>query len=249
MTLPLIRQGLLCAMLATCLIAPAAMADGPNPPENTITTQGNGEITVPPDSLSVSLTVQGEAPTMEKAREENNRKMNQVQAAVKQLNLPGLKLKTQNYSVYPVYKTYENGRLSKVVGYHVNNSLNVQVLRAGADQLGEYGGRILDTALAQGITNTSGLNFFIDDKESAQAKALSAAMTDARRNADILARAAGVTVSGVFSIEGYPQFSSRPYPMPMMARAMADGGAAMEKTQIEVGDSTVNSQVTVRFRY
>ncbi len=240
-----------CGLLAVmAVLAGPAMAQMPPPPlENTITTQGQGEVHVKPDSLNVSLSVESRAATLDKARSDNSRKMQAVIQAVKALNIPNLTLETSGVNIYPVQGEYQRNQAPKIVGYQATNSLSVNVRRAGRDELAAYGSRIMDAALNAGANNVGGLNFYLDDLGSAQGQALQEAVRDARRNAEAMAQAAGVTLKGVSSIEGQPQFGGGyPRPVPMMSYKAAEAAEA-PPTPVEAGETTVTSTVMVRYRF
>jgi uncharacterized protein YggE len=229
-------------------MSPALACQHDGPPPRLVTTQGHGEVKARPDSLTVSATVDTRQPTLAAARAENNRKAQSVIAALKALNIPGLKLETRYISVYPIQDEPQRGRLPRVIGYQANNSVEATVTGAPVDKLGEYGSRILDTALNAGANQTGGIRFFIADMAAARTQALELAVKDAQRNADAMARAANITLSGVYSLEGTPQFGG--YPMPMMAmkaRGAADEAAA--SVPVETGETTVTSDVTARFKF
>ncbi len=217
------------------------------PPAGTITTQGHGEVKVRPDSLSVNVTVESKAETLPAARSDNNHRMQGIIAALKSLNLPNLKLETQGVNVYPIQGEAPRNRLAKIIGYQVTNSLQVTVTGSAPDKLGDEGSRIMDSALNAGATNVGGLNFFVNDMTASRTKALELAVKDARANAQAMAGAAGVALTGVFNMEGTPQFGG--YPRPMFAmRAMAKA-EDVSSTPVESGESTVTSDVTVRFKF
>jgi uncharacterized protein YggE len=224
-----------------------ALADPDGPPANTVTTQGHGEVKVRPDSLSVMVMVESKADTLAAARNETNSKMQAIISAVKGLNISGLKLETQGVNVYPIHGEPQKNKLPRVIGYQVSNSLNVSVIAAPADKLGEDGSRIVDTALNAGATNVGGLNFFVNDMAPARGKALELAVKDANANAQAMAKAAGIALTGIYNMEGNPQFGGyMPRPMYSM-KAMAAAEAA--PTPIETGEATVSSDVTIRFKF
>jgi uncharacterized protein YggE len=218
------------------------------PPQNTITTQGHGEVKVRPDSLSVNVRVESKNAVLAAARSENNRSMQAVVAALKGLNIPNLKLETQGVNVYPIQGEQQKDKLPKVVGYQVSNGLNVTVTGASAELLGEYGSRIVDAALNAGATNVGGLNFFLTAVAAPRMQALELAVQDAHRNADAMAKAADITLTGIYSLEGSPQFNSYPRPMPMFAMK-AEAGAGMAPTPVETGETTITGDVTARFKF
>lgn len=229
------------------LLSLTAKAD--NIPERVITTQGHGEVKIKPDSLNVSVSVETKNATLNTARAENNRKTQAIISALKGLNISGLKLETQNVSVYPI-QDYDNHKLPKVIGYQVNNSLNVTVTGASTETLGETGSKIIDTALGAGASNVGGLNFYLTNMSAARQQALEIAVHDARANADAMARAAGVAISGLHSMEGTPQFGNYPPPRPMMYSMKAErADMGTGSTPVEAGETTITSDVTVRFKF
>ncbi len=237
-------------LAGSVLLWPEPAAAQYTPAPGVISTQGHGEVKVRPDSLNVSATVESKAPTLAAARTENNKKTQAIINALKGLNIPNMKLETQNVQVYPIQSEPQNSRLPKVIGYQVTNGLGVTVTGANADALGDAGSRIVDTALNAGANNVGGLNFFLNDMASARAEALSAAVQDARRNADAMARAAGVTVTGLHSLEGSPQYGyPRPVPMYATMKAERAGVADVGSTPIETGETTITSDVTARFKF
>ena len=76
---------------------------------------------------------------------------------------------------------------------------------------------VVDGALAAGATTLDGITFRVDDPSAAEAQARDAAMKDARTTADALAKAAGVSITGVASIS--EQSGPTPVPMPYFAVA------------------------------
>lgn len=246
-----LRSGLLAGIMTGALVLSLpSFAQQAFPPERSITTQGHGEVKVKPDSLGVMVMVESRDPVLTKARSENSRKMQAIISALRGLNIPNMKLETQNVQVYPIQGEMQRDRLPRIVGYQVTNGLNVTVSNASSDNLAEYGSRILDAALNAGANNVHGLNFFLTDMSGPRSQALELAVKDARRNADAMARAADITISGVYSLEGYPQFGGYPRPpMPVYATMKTDVAAAPESMPVEIGETTVTSDVTARFKF
>lgn len=249
------RKALSVAALALATTFSIGMASGvlaqTVPPPNTLTTSGHGEVKVRPDSLNVNATVETKNANLVQARNENNKKAQAIIAALKGLNIPNMKLETQGLNIYPIQDYQQKDKLPKVVGYQVNNGVSITVTGASPEALSEYGSRIVDTALNAGANNVGGLNFFLNDPAPARAQALDAAVKDARRNADVIAKAADVSVLGVHSIEGSPQFGGFPRPMAMYSMKSARGGAeaADSSAPVEVGETTVTSDVTIRYKF
>lgn len=235
-------------VLAASMLTAPALAE--LPAERTITTQGHGETKVKPDSLSVNIMVEATHEQLPAARAENGKKMQAIIAALKGLNIPNLTLETQNVQVYPMQGEYKKDQLPKTIGYRVTNGLNVRVTKANPTQLGAYGSQIADTALRTGATHLQGMGFFLDDMALARQSALQDAIKNARQNAEAMAGAAGLTITGVHSIEGAPQYHSfsRNYMAETTMQARG-GGVANQETPVEPGEETISSDVTVRFKF
>ena len=247
------RQALLSLGLISALSLPISGAfaqsgpEGRPAPPQTITTVGHGEARVKPDALRVTVSVETQATKLDAARAENNAKMQAVISSLKGLNIPGITLETSNVNINPM-QDYSQGNRPRITGYSANNTLSVTVRNATGSTLPEYGSKIMDTALNAGANNVYGLDFFLDDMGAARAVALTQAMQDARRNAETLATAAGVVISGVQSIDGAPQYVGQPRPYMTMAKSVANE-SAQAATPVEAGDTSVTCDVTVRYRF
>jgi uncharacterized protein len=217
--------------------------------EQLITTQGQGEVKILPDSLQVTVGVESEATTLVQARTQNNQKTQKTVQAIKALNIPNLVLKTQYLQVNPVQSYQEKNRLPRIIGYRATNSLLVTVTKAGPDKLGEYGSQIVDTALNAGANNAGGIQFYLEDMQSARRQALQEAVRDARQNAQAMAEAAGVTLSGVYSLEGTPQYGGGPIRMYAARESMDSVAQPVPATPVEIGETTITSTVTARFKF
>lgn len=241
---------LLTVGLTLGVLAPsAALAQPFGPPEQTITTQGRGEVRVQPDSMTLSVAVESRDAVLAKAREDNNRQMQAIHRSLKALGVANLQLETQTVRVSPIYAPQQpRDKAPRITGYQVSNTVLVRVTNSRPDLLGEQSTRIMDAALNAGANNVYGLNFYVHDMSQARAEALQKAVEDARRNAQAMAQAANVTIKGVHSIEGTPQYGGYVRPMAMM-KAAAAPEMTMDSTPIEVGESTITSDVTVRFQF
>ena len=214
-------------------------------PERIITTQGHSEIKTRPDALNISVSVETQNAVLKVAQNENNQKIQAIIQALKALNIPNLKLETQNVRVSPI-QDYQNRKLPKVTGYQVQNTLNVMVTNALPDELGNDASKIIDTATNQGANHVNGPSFYLSNMTAVRQQALEAAVRDARNNAEAMAHAAGVAITGLHSLEGTPQFGSvRPVFYAMKAAGVSDSVS----TPVEAGETTVTSDVTARFKF
>ncbi len=244
MALPLLKKMLLGLTLGSISLWPAVGFTQERLPEKTLMVQGAGTVTVQPDTFTVQLGVETQGKTVATARSENAKQMNQVMAALKQLHIPHLVLQTTGFNVSPQYETEPSNR-PRIVGYMVSNTLSAKVEGLASEQLGEAVTRVIDTALSQGANSMNGVSFSVSKDEAAQAQALQLAVEQARHSAEAIAKAAGVVINGIYTIDAYaPPLANRMAVMPMMAEAKLE-----QSTPIEAGEFDVTANVTIRFNF
>lgn len=231
------------ALLASFVLAPSFASA--HEAVTGIVASGSGEVRVRPDSLRIVVGVVAQAKTVEEVQRQANEQMQRVLASQRALGIPDLLLQTSILSVLPVHATTPEGvRTAQIVGYSASNAVSVAVRKAPFDKIGAYASAIMNAALEAGANETGGLELFLDDPSSAQAEALVKAVVDARRNGEIMAKAAGVVITGVASVSESEEST------PMLARQAPQyeaGGVEAPATPVEAGEIVVSSQVTVRF--
>jgi uncharacterized protein YggE len=106
-------------------------------------------------------------------------------------------------------------------------------------------GEVIDIGVANGINQASSIQFLLSDEQNQvlRTEALKEATARAAADANTVASALGVTISGVKTVEvggGYNPILFQNY----AARDMASGAAP---TPIQPGDVTVTATVTVTY--
>jgi uncharacterized protein YggE len=107
---------------------------------------------------------------------------------------------------------------------------------------------VIDDSVAAGATTVNGVAFDVADRASAENQARDAAVKDARAHADALASAAGVTITGVASIN--ETATSYPFPYYGVSADAAKGGAPgapSVPTPIQPGTQDITINVTVSY--
>jgi len=105
-------------------------------------------------------------------------------------------------------------------------------------------GRAIDASLDAGANMISSLSFYSSTLENARREALARAVSDARKDAEAIARAAGGVLGPLVEITSMP--NPGPPPMPMLRQAM-ERDAAAASTPIEPGQQTISAMVTARW--
>lgn len=207
----------------------------------TVTVTGTGKVTLVPDRFSFNVGVQTVANTVEDAVAENNRRTAAVIAALKAAGAADKDIQTSNFSIYPQqdYSQQQQGKLPRIVGYQVNNSITVRSTKI-ADA-----GRFLGVAIGAGVNTSSGINFEVADPARGRSEGLKAAFEDARAKATLLAQAAGRTLGRAMLIQEGIQ--DVPPPQPFQRAAAMEARIAAQDVPVESGTQEVMYNVTVTF--
>ena len=223
-------------LFALPLAGTAALADGAAPPA-VINVSADGDATLVPDMATVSLSVVSQADDTATALSDNSAAMQKVIDALKQNGIADKDVQTSNFSVSPRYqqvKAEDGSMSSEIVGYEVQNGINVRVR-----DLSKLSA-VLDQAVKLGVNSGGGISFSNSDPSAAEDEARREAVANALAKAETLAEAAGVTLGKVMSIS---EQSSMPRPMMMRADVMM--AKAEGAPPIAAGENTYNITVNM----
>jgi uncharacterized protein len=217
----------------------SAAAEPIAPPHpSTIRVVARATVAVNPDRAELDLGVTTDKKTATAATAENQRKMEQVLAALKKEVGAGGEVKTSELSVSPRFGEPRRGQPNPpILGYTVTNTVLVRVADTKAV------GRLLDRAFELGANTVQRVAFTLKDPEAAQNAALRAASAKARARATTMADGLGLRVGQVISVsEG-----DRAVPDLVSGNIMAEGEDRVRSTPIEPGSVEVTATVTVIF--
>jgi uncharacterized protein len=198
------------------------------PPAITVT--GEATVSVPPDMAEIEAGVGSDAKTARDAIEANNAAMGKVLLALKGAGIAEKDFQTSQLSLQPQYAPNRGGT-SPVVGYHASNRVTVRLR-----DITKVGG-VIDTLVGAGANDIGGINFMVSGASKLLDEAREQAIADARRKAEIYAKAAGVTLGAPLSI------TEEGSPAPMQYRKLSAGMAAA--TPIAQGEETLSVTVNV----
>jgi len=222
------RAALGTALAAATLLAAPARAQTTAPA--TISVTGEAAISVAPDLAQIEGGVTSEAKTAREASETNNATMGKLLLALKAANIDEKDIQTSRLSLQPQNAPNRSGPAA-IVGYQASNRVTVRLHDAT-----KLAG-VIDMLVGAGATDIGGINFMVSETSKLLDQAREQAMADARRKAEIYAKAAGVDLGAPLSIaeEGTPG--------PMPYRKMAVGMAAA--TPVAPGEETLRIAVNV----
>ncbi len=226
-----ITATLLAASALAGVGAPALIrAESTDPKPGTIVVTGSGTVKTEPDTATTSFGVVAQGANAKEAMSQNSQAMQKVIDALKSAGIAAKDLQTQYVSLDPRYD--QQGR--EIVGYTATNSVSAIV--RDLSQVGP----VIDAAITAGANNVSGPSLSREDRDKLYRDALEKAVADAKAKADVLARAAGVSVGAVQSVTESEQGGG---PMPMAYSAMR----AVGDTPIETGTTQIAANVRVVF--
>lgn len=207
--------------------------------EDTISVTATGEVYAKPDLVLTSFSVLTEAKTVIEALSANTEKMNAIIAFIKSENVADKDIKTVGFNISPRYEWYDKGTRRVLVGYDVQQTLQVKIR-----DLAKIGS-IIQGATDQGANQVSDLQFTIDNEDELQAQARTQAITEAKAKAKELTSQLGVSLGKVV------QFSEGGIsPVYYMAEATTKGigGGGVPAPQIETGENKIAVTVYITYK-
>lgn len=215
-----------------------------NPATDTITVQGNGQATVPPDVARITFTVQNAAATVADAQAATTKQANAAIDFVKGQGVADKDITTLSYNIYPQYQSCYGANCpifnpNKVIGYQVSETVQVTMHDLTAT------GALIAGLGKLNVQNMSGPEFTLEDTSSGYDAARADAIDKAKAQATLLANQLGVHLGKIVNFSE----SSNNYPYPMMAYGM--GGGASDKAapvpNIPTGQNTYTASVSITY--
>lgn len=166
--------------------------------DRVVRVQGHGEATAPADRVVLGFDIGAWDRDYSAAVEALNDRVEDLRGDLAALSVPRKHLKTSNFRVNPTYETINRlGREQRQLsGYMASHFIRLE-LPLENEQLN----RILQ-AVSQGESEPSiSISFEVEDSAALRQQALDNAVSEARRNAETLAEAAGVALKQILSIE------------------------------------------------
>jgi uncharacterized protein YggE len=217
------------AAFAAALLAAPAQAQTAPPPM--ITVSGEAKVSVAPDRAEIEAGVTSDAKTAREASEANNAAMGKLLLALKAANIDEKDVQTSRLSLQPQYAPNRSGPAA-VAGYRASNRVTVRlhdILKVAST---------IDIMVGAGATDLGGIGFSVSNASKLLDDARGQAIADARRKAEIYAKAAGVDLGAPLDI------SEQSAPGPVSFRKVS-AGMAMAPTPIAQGEDTLQVTVSV----
>jgi len=163
---------------------------------NGISVSGTGKVYINPDLAYVYIGVRSESDDVAKALDKNNEQANEVSNALTSMGVEAKDIQTTAFNVYPMDQYSPTGEKTGT-NFVVENTVFVTVRDLG--KLGD----LLSEVVNSGANNIYGIQFDVTDKSSAVTEARKMAVSEAKKQAQELADAAGVKLGKLISLSSY----------------------------------------------
>lgn len=229
------RAGLIARLLLLLPLAAwtgvADAADTDRSGERSITVSAQGSVTAEPDIATLSAGVVSEAETAKDALAKNAATMTKLVEGLKAAGMAARDMQTAAMNVEPRYVLAKDNRTQTLNGYRVTSQLHLVV--RDVTRMGE----IVDQAITLGANQLGRVTFEVSNADALKDEARKAAMTNARKRAELYATAAGVQLGPVLRI----------FEEPLEARSVPIGvqRAVSGAVPLEPGSRTLATEVQV----
>jgi uncharacterized protein YggE len=225
------RNCTVAAAIAAALLAAPAQAQIAAPAM--IAVSGEATISTAPDLAQIDGGVTSEAKTAREASEANNAAMGKVLQALQGAGIDQKDYQTSRLSLQPESAPNRSGASTPtIVSYRASNRVRVRL--RDLTKLAN----LIDTMVTAGANDIGGISFKVSNASKLLDDAREQAVADARRKAEIYARATGVTLGAPLSIS--EEGNAAPLPYHRMA-----AGMALAATPVAAGEETLQVTVSV----
>ncbi len=214
----------------------SAALPGGQPVTRSLSVSGAGQVSLKPDIAYIYIGVRTEDPSASDAVARNNTDSQRLIDALKGQGVAADDIRTTNFSIWTNTPYGMDGQPGAPV-YVVENTVYVTV----RDLTGL--GKLLDAAVQAGANNINSIQFDVADKSQAMSQARKAAVEAAKKQAEELAAAAGVSLGDIQTISYY---DSTPYPV---YDGVGRGGGAAAEMSVPINPGTMQLTVTVTISY
>ena len=194
-----------------------------------VTVQGHGSITMPPDQATLRLSISDKGRNLEAIKNKVGNITSRFLEFAENLGIKKKNLRTTNINIFPEY-TYVPKTGKRIFdGYKINR--DITVVLENLTLLGQ----LIEGAINLGVNNINPPMFSSKNASEVNIKLHTLAMEDAKNRAIALGKSTNATVGRAIDVNAVPiSFQPRPTEMRMLS---ADS-AVMNEQNYEVGEIT-----------
>jgi len=200
--------------------------------ERLVTVSGEATVAVAPDAAIIRIGVSSQGRSAREASDANSKHMAAVLSAIKDAGVADRDIQTSRLSLQPQYDSSKPGP-ARLLGFQVTNQVTIKI--RDIDKMPA----ILDRAIGAGANEMSGIEFVVSEQSKLLDQAREEAIADARRKAELYAKAAGGKLGPVAAIA--EEGSAAP-PRPLAAMR-----AAAAAVPVAPGERELRAAVTVSY--
>ncbi len=221
-------------------------------PQSTIMVMGEGESFAIPDVASFNFGVLESSESVESAQTILDEKIAKALVILKEVGIEDRDIKTTSYNVYPKYNWKQapcpyysvvpcDTGTNELIGYDVSQNITVKVRDT------KKAGEIVSKIGALNVSNISGLEFTVDEREKYVSEAREEAIKKAKKEAKELAKQLGVKLGKMI----YFNETGNYMPYDMYGHSDVGGGADMMLKRTEAslpqGETKITAQVNLTY--
>ena len=209
----------------------------------TIRVTGKGQLKLRPDTTRITMTLEGVYPEYGETLRHSSEDTEALKDVLSGFGFARTDLKTLSFSVDTEYESYRerDAYKQRFVGYRFQHMLKVE-FPSDNQRLG----RILYALANCAVSPEFRLSYTVSDPEAAKNELLAKAVGDAKEKASVLARAAGVTLQCIESIDYFwGEIDIEYRPMERLANPTQALMAKSYALDIEPDDIEISDTVTV----
>lgn len=203
---------------------------------------GTGKVTTTPDQAVIVFAVETENTDVATAQQQNAQRMDAVVNALKNAGIPEKDIRTAAYNIIPITESDSKGlTTARIKYYRVINTLEVTLNDVGR------AGEIVDLAVENGANRVNRFSFTLSDakQQEFRSQALTAAVAQARGDADAVAAAIGKTIVDVKEVNVGNNYVPLAYDGRYAGMEMTAGSAV--PTPLEAGEIDVTATVSITY--
>lgn len=206
-----------------------------------ISVSAGGSVTAEPDKAILRVAAQSTADSAADAREQVAENVSALRQALVDAGISEENVTTEYYNIRQIderRRPTESGDSSATTRYRAVHALSIEI--ADVSRVGE----IIQVAVDNGATDVQNVEFTLSDatRDELRDKALRKAMENALEDAEVIASAADLEVTGVRTAS-----TGGTHVSPYRAEMTAAAGSADAATSIDSGPVTVTAQVQVTY--
>ena len=213
--------------------------------DRTVKVTGKGALSVKPDQIRLRLDLTGSMPSYEDTVRISSEQVEALKDIFEGLGFARSDLKTVHFDIdtnYESYQTPDKAWKKRFVGYEFTHNLKIEF-----DADNELLGKVLYALSKSQIRPEFRIEYTVKDIEASKNELLAKAVADSRAKAEVLTKAAGVTLGEIQTIDyswGEVDFSIAPMEKKMMLAESAPSYGSYNM-DIEPEDIDVTDTVTV----